>query len=339
MALIQTVGVDVSGEGWNLTVSTGPRPSGVEGEKKDALVLSAYGDSLPAAQLAVEGLGDAGVFCGYAGQLLLGEELARRDIVPVLDYLAQALEMDLGLELWVVGGAQARQALSSAGGEGAAPRLEQLNTDAEEGRANLTRTAGEALAALEDCGSTWLPVLALSEDGEEGSALLPQGYAIVRQGKLVCFARDQAARGLELLEGRGFGRIVDLALEDGTPVSLRLESVNARCRPEFRDGELTGLYVTCSVTAQVVQTPRNLDHAELERLQRQLERAEGERVVSALELAQTWDADFTNLLRRAGMAAPGQWERLQEQWATAFRTLDIRVETRCQVERPRGAAG
>lgn len=338
MALIQTLGIDKNGEGWTLTVSTGPRPSGVEGEGERALVLSASGTSLPAAQLAVEGLGDAGVFCGYAAQLLLGEELAREDITPVLDFLAQAVEMDLGLELWVVRGTQAQQALNAGGDEGAAPRLEQLHTDAGEGKTNLTRTAGETLSALVDCGSTWLPVLVLSGEGEE-TTLLSQGYAVLRQGKLVCFAWDRAAQGLELLEGRGFGRIVDLTLEDGTPVSLRLERVDTRCEPEFQEEELTGLYVTCSITAQVVQTPRTLERSELEQLRRMLERTEGERVVSALELAQTWDADFVDLQRQAGMSAPGRWGALQEQWSQAFRTLDIRVETRCQVERPRGAAG
>lgn len=338
MALVQTVGVDGDGREWTLTVSTGARPSGVEGEEKDALILSAKGASLPAALLAVEGLGDAGIFCGYAGQLLLGEELARQDIAPVLEYLAQAVEMDLGMELWIVSGTSARQALDGAGGQGAAMRLEHLNTAAQEGQSSLTRTAAQALAALADCGSTWLPALTPGDAGEP-SPLLSQGYAVVRQGKLVCFAQGQAALGLELLESRGFGRVVDLQLEDGTGVSLRLEQVQTRCEPEFAGQELTGLYVTCCVTARVIQTPRTLDGSELELLRRLLERTQGEQAAAALALAQAWDADFSNLLRMAGMAAPGQWGLLQEQWPFAFRTLDIRVETRGQVQQPRGAAG
>ena len=70
-----------------------------------------------------------------------------------------------------------------------------------------------------------------------------------------------------------------------------------------------------------------------------LERREGEGMVRALALSQYWDADFLDLLRRAGLAAPERWEQLQEQWSGAFRSLEIRVEVKADVEREFGIFG
>ena len=45
------------------------------------------------------------------------------------------------------------------------------------------------------------------------------------------------------------------------------------------------------------------------------------------------------MLRRAGLAAPERWEQLQEQWSGAFRSLEIRVEVKADVEREFGIFG
>ena len=70
-ALLRTMGLDSSGERVELTVSTGSRSGGGE-----ALVLSAFGDSVPAAALAVQSLGDSYVYYGHVDQLLSGEDLS-----------------------------------------------------------------------------------------------------------------------------------------------------------------------------------------------------------------------------------------------------------------------
>ena len=191
-------------------------------------------------------------------------------------------------------------------------------------------------------GSTYLPALELlnAREGDGGGGgeqtLVPNGYAILRQGKLVCWVDDETARGIELMEEQVFGQVADLTLSDGTRVSLTVDKVRTGCRPVFRDEELTGLDVMCTLSARVAQTGRRLNETDLEQLQQHLERMEGERVVQALELGQYWDADYLGLERRAQMARPDRKSAVQEQWEEAFRSLNIRVEVRGTVERSLG---
>ena len=118
MALLRTMGVDREEDGLGVTVSTGPQARGLQGEREKALVLSALRPSLSAAALALQALSDQYVFFGYIDQLLLGETLARTDVVPVLDYFARDAELGLGAQVWVVRGADARQAVVSGGETG-----------------------------------------------------------------------------------------------------------------------------------------------------------------------------------------------------------------------------
>lgn len=336
-ALVRTLGLDDAGGLVELTVSTGDGSGGEE-----ALVLSAQGPSIPSAALGVQSLGDSYVYYGHADQLVLGEQWAMGGVSDLLDYLAREAELGLGVQLWVVRGGAAGEAIRAAGTRGASERLAQLNTDSQLGAANINRTAAQLMAVLARQGSTYLPALNLTParagDGEEGAekVLRPGGYAILRQGRLVCWAEGDAARGVELMEEQVFGQVVDLTVSDGTKVSLTLTGADTACRPVFRSGELVGLDVMCRVTARVAQTPRKLTQDELMQLQQKLEWMLGERVVQVLELAQHWDADYLWLERRVQMARPDQKTAIQEQWQQAFRALDIRVEVQGKVERSLG---
>lgn len=336
-ALMRTVGLDAGEDGVVFTAATGSRAGGQE-----ALVLSASGTSIPAAALAVQGLGDSYVYYGHVDQLLVGEEQAARGLTELVDYLAREPQLGPGAQMWVVFGGNAAQAVEAAGDRGVAQRLEQLNTDGELGAANVGRSAAQLMTVLARQGSTYLPALVLRParegDGGQGGecTLLSDGYAVVRKGKLVCRTGPEVSRGIELMEGRNAGSVVDLSLEDGTRVSLVQDAAHTVCRPVFRGDELTGLDVTCDLTVRVAQTGRRLKLKELEQLQYKLEQMQGEWIVRALELGQYWDADFLDLERRAQMARPARKQHIQEQWDGVFRALSLRVEVRGRVERSYG---
>lgn len=336
-ALLRTIGVDRVEDETTLTVSTGSRAGGQE-----ALVLSASGPSLPAAALAVQSLGDSYVYYGHVDQMLVGEEQAARGLSELMDYLAREPQLGLGVQLWVVYGGSAAQAIETAGKQGVPERLAQLNTDGELGAANISRSAAQLMTVLARQGSTYLPALTLlparEGDGGQGGeqTLVPDGYAVLRQGRLVCRTDPEVSHGIELMEGKNSGNVVHLTLEDGTGVSLVLDDARTTCCPVFQGEELTGLDVTCDLTARVAQTGRRLRSEDLQRLQQGLEQMQGERMVRALELGQYWDADFLGLERRVQLARPDKKERIREQWDGAFRWLDLRVEVRGRVERSYG---
>ena len=337
MALLRTMGLDVAGDGVELTVSTGKQSGG-----RPALVLSASGPSVAAASRSVQGLGDSYVYFGHVDQMLLGEELAARGVGPILDHLAREPQLGLGVDLWVVRDGRAAQAVLTGGEAGVPARLDRLEADAGAGGAGIDCTALQLMSDLARGASVCIPALTLApaREGDGGSGtgqtLLADGYAVIRQGKLVCFLQGDEALGLELLRQRADGHVVDIDLRNGLRVCLRLEKTSVRCEPVFRDGELTGLNVVCALSARVAQTERPLSPEQLAEVMQSFELLEGERMVAALERAQYWDADFLGLEYLARRSSPSRKDDIERVWQDVFRSLTIRVEVTGDVE---GSAG
>ena len=169
--LMRTMGVD-TGEGGaeqlHVTVSSGRRARGLQGEAEPPLVLSAERESISSACLAMQGLSDSYVFFGYVDQLLVGDELARTGLRPVLDYFGRDVELGLGAQLWLIRDGSAQEAVESGGEEGVDGRLSTLQTDGKLGVAAISRTAGEVYTDLLEQGAAFVPAL-MAEEAEDAS--------------------------------------------------------------------------------------------------------------------------------------------------------------------------
>ena len=317
MALLRTMGVDREEDGLGVTVSTGPRARGLQGEQEGAMVLSALRPSLSSAVLALQSLSDSYVFFGYVDQLLLGEGLTRDGVIPVLDYFARDVELGLGAQVWVIRDASARQAVESGGEQGVESRLSTIQTDSEMGMAGMTRTVGETLTSLMEDGSAYLPGLVPGEDG----ALLEAGYGVVKDGMLAGWLTGEQARGLELAAGQVGADILELETRGGG-AAVRVTAVSVSCVPEFSGERLTGLELACRLSLRAEESWGEPEPAELCAA---AEEREAARISAALEQLKGWNADCLGLARRAGQTESARWNALRAQWPEVFPELEIQV--------------
>ena len=333
MALLRTMSVD-AGEGdyqVEVTVSTGKRAYGLQGESQPSLVLSAQRESLSAACLAMQGLSDSYVFYGYVDQLLLGEGLTKRSVWPVLDYFAQDAQLGLGVQLWVARGGTAAQA---AGGEsGVENRLSTLQTDSEMGAAGASRTAGEVFSDLLERGSAYLPALRVQETDQEGqTALLEAGYAVLKEGTLAGYLEGESAKGLELLVNQAPSDVFEVPLSQGRVV-VRVTGSALVCTPKMENGQLTAVDLNCRVTAEVAEIEGELTQEDLEQVKQAVDSRQQRRLTQALERLQGWGADCVGLGQRLAMADPARGEKLLERWPEVFSSLPVQVSVETSLTR------
>lgn len=322
MALLRAMGVDAGAEGYALTLSTDIRPRGMQGEPEASLVLSGSGEDLPRARRAVDGGSRERVFYGYVDQVLLGEQLARRDVLPVLEHLADDVEMGMGGGLWLVADGTAARAVEAGGEEGVAAFLTALERDGR-GAPPLTRTAGEVYADLLEWNCAWLPVLRLP--AREEAPLKAGDYAVLREGRLVGILTGAQARGLELLQGSPGGQLLDVMLEDA-PVPVRLTRSAVECR--LGDGE--ELEITCRVEARLLTSQRGLPAGERARAEQQLAAQLREQAEQTLKALENWGTDCLGLGPRAGLRSPERWRQLEVDWPQ--RAQDWRCTVRVTVQ-------
>lgn len=317
MALLRAMGVDRGEEGVSLTVSTGPRAKGLQGEQQPALTLSAEKPSLSAASLAIQGLSDRFVSFGYVDQLLLGEELARQGVKPVLDWFARDTELSLSAQIWVVQGKTAKEAVESGGDQGVESRLATLCTDGAMGVAAIPRTAGEVYTDLLELGTSYAPALSLG-DGE-GTSLLGAGYGVWSADGLAGFLTGDAAAGLELLAGKPSANVVECG-----DITVRVYRAATTGR-FLEDGRLS---LTCRVWGRLAEYDRPPEREEFGTLSEQVRLREESCIRGALEKLRGWEADCLGLGAKAAMTAPALWQELQEDWLRYFgeREPEVTVE-------------
>ena len=322
MALLRTLGVDPSPAGVAVTGSTGPRARGLQGDGEPALTLSADRESLSGACLAMQGQSDSFVFFGYVDQLLVGEELAKEGVRPVLDYFSRNAELGLGAQLWLVRGT------SAGGDEGVDARLETIQNDSKMGIANLTRTAGAVYTDLLELGSAYVPALSPAEGG--GAVLAEWGYGVLKGDTLTGFLEGEPAKGLELLAGGPVSDIIEVELPEG-PVSVKVTSARTKGRLAFQGDTPSGLTVTCKVETRLSEYRERPEGEVLERLRVEVERRERRRIETALEQLRAWGADCTGLGAGAGMFHPARWQAVRTDWPEWFSQLPVEIQVEVRI--------
>lgn len=340
--LMRTLGVDVgtaSVDGVAVTASAGARSSAGTQEGQAPTRLSAQADTISAACQQMQGLGDRFIFFGDVEQLLVGEGQAARSLTAVLSHVGRDRALRLEAQVWCVRGASAADVLFSDQ-EGAGARLDAMREDAGLFSAGLPKSAREALVELSLNGCTFVPALALTErragDGAAGeTAIVPAGYALIRDGALAGWTDPEASRGVNLLLGKVDTDVLELVTPDCSRVALKISGARTRYAPQVTDGALTGLTVTCHIEADVAERRGEcvLNEETLLWLERALAGVTKRRMAAAVEQLQALDADCLGLGAKAALAAPWHKTLLASQWQARFATLPITIEVEANVAR------
>ena len=326
MELIRTLGVDGAGEtGVAITASGGT-------SQEETEVVSGEAGTISAAVLELQGEGSSYLYFGHVTQLLLGEELARRGVMPSLDYVLRDVEMRLETALYVVRNGTAGQAIEAAADDGSATdRLEALADDAGLTANSMPRTVKDVLAELDRQGASFLPEV-LADDG-----LTAAGYGILKDGALVGWAEGDAALGVNLIFGKVDADVVEVQAPDGTAAALRVVGAAASVRPIWQGDTLAGLKVHCKVDANLAEGSAMPDQATLDALEAALAQVEAGRMAQALELSRALDADYLGLRQSAAFAVP--WHKGVLLGSQSMKDLKLEATAEAVIQRSYHADG
>ena len=326
MELIRTLGVDGAGEtGVAITASGGT-------SQEETEVVSGEASTISAAVLELQGEGSSYLYFGHVTQLLLGEELARRGVMPSLDYVLRDVEMRLETALYVVRNGTAGQAIEAAADDGSATdRLEALADDAGLTANSMPLTVKDVLAELDRQGASFLPAV-LADGG-----LTAAGYGILKDGALVGWAEGDAALGVNLIFGKVDADVVEVQAPDGTAAALRVVGAAASVRPIWQGDTLAGLKIHCKVDANLAEGSAMPDQATLDALEAALAQVEADRMAQALELSRALDADYLGLRQSAAFAVP--WHKGVLLGSQSMKDLKLEATAEAVIQRSYHADG
>ncbi len=300
LLVLQTMGLDRAPGGLRLSLASSGDAAG------GPVRLEATGATISAAlERMRESSGEEELFCAQIKRLLLGETAAERGTDEALAYVSGAPELRLDLPVYVIRRAEARDAVLDVGDgeQGVCDALDAVERSAKK-RADLILTsAADLLHDEARHGSALVCALALRPSSEQGKtealSPVPEGYAVLRGGKLCRYLTAEQAVAVGILKNAPGLSLLSLRDARGTVTELELVAGKSRLSPVLaEDGTLAGLRVRAEVRATVLEAQGGAgrgDARDADALTAALEAELAERLRSTLQVSRELKADFLGL--------------------------------------------
>lgn len=339
LQLVQTLGLDGDDRELTLTVATG-KP--LDGSKPTVISRTARG-----LVQAITGIQDYSaseqIFFPHVQYILLGEDYAKNGLRDILDYVERDVRLRTGTELFVLRAATARELMTGTGDEQytVTAILDSVRRDVNYRGDSHVFTLRETARSLGENGAALIcAVRAVNIEGsvfltEPGLTAVPDGYGVLKDGKLAGYISARNAEGASLLLDTLGTAVISLNDSAGDTVTLETTGSSASLRPIWTaEGKLDHIEVKAGLRAAVSEPDSRQKMLESREYTRLLEEALAgdmeKRVLSVLDTSSRLDADFLGLGSTLNRDNWRNYAALPEDW---LRSAEFRVTVEAEIDR------
>lgn len=304
LQLIQTIGLDGDSQGLTLTVASGKQTDG-----SPPAVISRDARTVVEAINSVQDYDAAEqVFFAHVQYAVMGEEYAKDGLGHILDFIERDVRMRLGTDLFILKGAEAKELITGPGSDNFNINsvLDAVKRDVNYRGDSHVFSIRETVRSLGETGAALVCALrCVNTEGtvfmtEPGLSAVPDGYAILKDARLVGYLDSRDAEGASLLMDH-LGAAA-LSVDDGSGGLVTLEATGSSVsiKPQWGpDGTLACIAVEAELKAAVAEMSdlsAPLETGEyISALESTLSQDMKKRLISVLDASSRLDADFLNL--------------------------------------------
>lgn len=321
-------------------------PGAVGGGSSYALPITIYTST---GETIIEAIREASkktprqLFFSHVRLVVIGEALAKDGIKDMFDFFERLHETRLNSTVLISRGSEAKQVLKTL------TSLEKIPANSIIGKSSSTeKVLGENLNAQIDdiikMVTSEEQVLLLSgiringnvSEGEKKSNVekteLPaatqiSGMALLKNGKLISWMKQDEARGVMLVRNKVRSTIVNTK-QQGKTISIELVRAKTDVKASLSAREPV-IQIKVRQEGAIDEVKAAIDLSKPEQI-RQIEQQWSDEtrsyVESAIAFAKKHKADILNLGEAVNMADPRQWREMEKNWGDQFPELQIRVD-------------
>ena len=284
---------------------------------------------------------------GYVDYIIFGEDAVSDNLAKYADYPARSPEFRFSPKVFAVRGSSAKEFLnvSSSADMFVLDSLDNLKQNINN-RSDVKLVRYIELMNMLDHKdvAVILPAISAQEPEDEKfingempeKKLVPAGYAVVRDFKLVGWFDADNAQGYNFLTDSVKTCVQSIKDGYGGYVALDVLGAGSSVKAQFTGDELTKVTFHIDVNAGIaeqhtlmnLQTKENVDY-----LSTGLARAIENEVREVLSKSKEFGIDCFNLAGRLQMRHPYRWRRIEQDWREIYNDLDIDVVVDARVRR------
>lgn len=327
---IRTISLDRAEDGVVMGVSSGIGPEG-----SPPLVMKCEATGIEPAISRLQSFSpEDELFYAHVRYILFGESMADRSVLPLLDWVERSPAMRMDTAMILVRGSAA-DALTDATGEATdiTERLASLERE-ELARGQHIYSLREIASSLFERGSALCLVIrsepsdgVIFTESEASAAVIPEGYAVLRDGLPAEYLTAEETMGTELLAGGVNGA---LAVIDGNVLEISSPGAEASGLWD-EDGALTGVLIRCRLEAGVLEREEGGEE-DMDTLEKDFSDAAARWLEAAAARSQALGCDFLDLEGKLMKNRPRRGAP-QGDFESLLPGLSVSVSVEAQIDR------
>ncbi|NME96123.1 Ger(x)C family spore germination protein [Clostridium cochlearium] len=342
--LISVVGIDISPEN-KVIVTICPKvvtPSNDSSNiENKSYIINSEGDTIFEAIRNIFTSSDAKPFLGNVEHIIIGEEVAKKDIIKYLDYFSRDHEFRLNMKVFVSRGCSAREILEQASNSNIilSDYLKSLLSNID---SNSISSEVELATLIHKFDNKFLcPYIPCISLGSKNGVNINQfsiyldGYAIFKNSKLIGYLIGNEARGLNwIIEKIKSGIIIVKDLNEEN-ISLEISEASSKIIPQFSKEKLSVLIKirTSSNVGEITGKEDIFTKDYFSYLEKQQSNIIKSEVEKALAFSRKNNADIFDINGFIFRKHPIKWKKLQNNWDEIFPEVDIQIQVTSLINR------
>lgn len=317
-----------------------PTAGGGKGEE-GALLMSSTGQTVLEAVRNLVMQSSRKPFFAHNKVIVVGEELARAGISPVLDFFTREHEFRRRILLLVAKG-EARDVMEASGG------LEKIPVDKIHLMVKTQKDVSTAsMVKINDfvkklSSKNTSPVasrietLGADQGKKEEKQVGITGTAVFKKDKLVGWLNKPESRGLLWITGKVKGGIIVVKSpgDESGEISLEILLARSKILPEIRNGQV---YITVEVQeegniGELIGTGNLTDPEKITSLEKRTAMVIKNEIKRVLEKAQhEFNADIFGFGEAVQRKFPKYWREIEDRWEEKFPTVEVTLKVNAKI--------
>lgn len=315
--------------------------------KLEAIILTAEGKSVLDTVRNFQTYTDKQMFLGHIDFYLIGEEAARENLSKYVDFISRDDEVRLNSTIFIVEGPAGKiLEISNASDYFLPERLKNLSQNISLLSISSKMKLLDLIGRLDENGTFGIAVPCIrqtvfekqQENGEIGlkNEFTLDGYAIIKDLKLVGFIHCPVSRGYNFICNKVFSGTIDLSDPEGNTVTTEILGSRTSIVPRIKGNRLVGVDIRTQFETNIDEVHSTEDIFREDTL-RFLERQQSDRIKDEMEkcveAAKEYKTDFIGIGEKVNLRHPILWKGLKEQWPLIFADLPVTVEVESRIDR------
>lgn len=272
---------------------------------------------------------------GHTEFILFGDSIARKGILPYLDYISREHEFRYNAKIYIVKGGTASSIVKNANTSRlyVRDRLSDIEENAAVQSLASIVTLNEAIQILEKKSlDTFIPYIEAvttktTEEKQSVYDISLGGYAIFRDDKLLYYAPGKESRGINWIMNRIGSGIIEVKGSTGEKVLMEIIYSRVKLTPKIEGSKLrcsVDVFFTTNIS-EVYGRKNVFTIDSLKYLKDQQEEAVKHEIEDTLMKAQKYKSDHFGIISKFIIKYPLLKNYLQENWQDLFPEIEFDI--------------